>query len=571
MNSAIGKRQVDYAFRQLRVTGWPHALAVAITAYVIWRNAPGLDVILWFVIFLLAHGLRILLLDRWWQAAQTTEEYRRVRWQLVASMAVAGCCWGVVPLLFMHNVSGEMVIFISLVLAGMICATLPALAACLPAYIAFATPIFLALIFHYYSLGLSATAFLSFAFLGAMLAISTTVHRIITGYISLDLENQTLLQEVTRARDDAERANQSKSSFLAAASHDLRQPLQALGFFLECINVRVDPGDPELRTLARQALGSHESLSDLLNALLELSRLESRELNVRRQHFLLRHFLQPIVNEFQSLAQAKGLSLVLSGDDAVVETDPVLLARVVRNLLDNAVKFTADGSIVVRLLPEADGVQLTVTDTGVGIADDDQHKVFTEYFQVDNEARLASRGLGLGLSIVSRICRLLGHALRLNSTPGIGTTVVVSLPRGDASHIQQAVHPQQLDVAGHCVLVVDDDPVILQALAALLRDWGCTALTAPGMDDALACLTGGGQKPDLVLSDYRLDGGVHGIDLIRAVREKTGDDLPALLMSGDTDPALVQSIRQQQFHLLHKPVKPVQLRKVMHQLLTGPS
>lgn len=569
MNSAIDKRQVDYVFRQLRVTGWPHALAVALTAFVLWRHDPSLAVMLWCGFFLLTHVLRILLLDRWWMQARSDAEYRRLRWQLTASMLTAGSCWGVVPVLFMQSASPDMVNFLSLVLAGMICATLPALAACLQAYFAFVLPVFLGLIVHYHGMGLSASAFLIFAFLGAMLAISTTVHRIITGYISLDLENQTLLQEVTRARDDAEHANQSKSNFLAAASHDLRQPLQALGFFLECINFRVGDGDPELHTLARQALGSHESLSELLNALLELSRLESRELNVRRQHFLLRQFLQPIVNEYQSLAQAKGLSLVLSGDDAVVESDPVLLARVARNLLDNAVKFTGDGSIVVRLLPETDGVQLTVTDTGVGIAEADQTKVFTEYFQVDNDARQASRGLGLGLSIVSRICRLLNLPLGLTSSVGIGTTVRVMLPRGDEGQVLRPVSSQQLDLSGHSVLVVDDDPVILQALAALLRDWGCTAWTAVGLEDALAQLGTREDWPDLVLSDYRLDGGVHGIDLIRAVRERTQADLPALLMSGDTDPALVQSIRQQQFHLLHKPVKPVQLRKVMHQLLAG--
>ncbi len=570
MNQApsVINEQIDYVFKQLKVTGWPHAAVVTLTTYAIWQYQHDAWVWLWFVVLQSSHFMRVKVLDPFWARYKAAgRDYFHVRVLLALGMLSTGCLWAAIPTFFMQDPHSETFVFVSITIAGMISATLPALAAYLPAYLAFVLPIFASLASRYYMLDMHAAAFLTLAFLGAMAGISYIINQIITHSITIDFKNQALLQEVTEAKEKAEQANQAKSRFLAAASHDLRQPLQALGLILESIRLRVDGKDATVAPLVRQCIESHDALSALLNALLELSRLESHQLEIHRMSLPIRDLAGSIVAEFQPSAQQKGLHLSSSGDDFIVDTDPVLFGRVLRNLISNAIKFTAVGRVSVHWGLEEDEIVLHVSDTGIGIPASELDRVFDEYHQVSNEARNREEGIGLGLSVVKKMCQLLKIPIRLYSIEGQGSTFTLKLPAGQLISAVTSKESAPSDLTGYRVIIIDDDKALLNAVAGIMSDWNCDSLIADSLDAALQQLQATGVEPDLILSDYRLGGGVTGIDVIKAIRAHCGKEIPAALMSGDTDPALVKRIREQHYYLIHKPVKPTHLRKTMRNLL----
>lgn len=570
MNNApsVINEQIDYVFKQLKITGWPHAAVVTLTAYAIWQYQHNGWIWLWFLALQSSHYMRVKVLDPFWARYKAAgRDYFHVRILLSLGMLSTGCAWAVIPAFFMQDPHSETFVFVSITIAGMISATLPALAAYLPAYLAFVLPIFAALAGRYYSLDMEAAAFLTVAFLGAMGGISYIINQIITHSITIDFKNQALLREVTDAKEKAEQANQAKSRFLAAASHDLRQPLQALGLILESIRLRTQSNDDGVAPLVNQCIESHDALSALLNALLELSRLESHQLDVHKMALPLRDLAGSIVGEFQPAAQQKALQLTLAGDDVIVDTDPVLFGRVLRNLISNAIKFTAAGQISVHWTQQDADILLSVSDTGVGIPAEEIDKVFDEYHQVSNEARNREEGIGLGLSVVKKMCQLLKIPITLESTVGQGSTFTLRLPTGQLSTSVTRQEQAPADLEGYRVIIVDDDKALLSAVAGIMADWKCNCVTAESLQEALEKLASQSFEADLILSDYRLGGGVNGIDVIKAIREQLGKEIPAVLMSGDTDPALVKRIREQHYYLIHKPVKPTHLRKTMRNLL----
>lgn len=568
MTPSVSNEQIDYVFKQLKITGWPHSFVVALTTFAIWQYQPSAAIIAWFLLMQCSHFLRVHLLDpRWEQLKQRHEDYAPVRILLPLGMFFAGAVWALIPIFFMQDSQSETFIFVSITLAGMISATLPALAAYLPAYIAFVIPIFVALAVRYYLIDMHAAALLVVSFLGAMGGISYIINQIITRSITMDFKNKALLQEVTLAKEKAEQANQAKSKFLAAASHDLRQPLQAMGLLLESIRLRLGSGETALRPLVNQCVESHDALSALLNALLELSRLESHELDVRPISIPIRDLVGNIVAEFQPSAQLKDLTLEYAGGDYVVHTDPVLFGRILRNLISNAIKYTEQGGVSITFVRDQQDIVLSVIDTGMGIPADELEKVFDEYHQVANEARNRQEGIGLGLSVVKKMCQILQHPIQLTSELGRGTTFSLRLPIGDQAPVKIAMDQTAPDLEGCRVLIIDDDESLLQAVSTIMEDWKCTSVTANSLDSARSKIRDGAFAPQIILSDYRLGEGVNGIDAIETIRADLNQAIPAVLMSGDTDPALVKSIRDQRYFLIHKPVKAMHLRKTMRNLL----
>lgn len=572
MNSPVTNEQIDYVFKQLKITGWPYVFAVFIATIAIWNYEKSYLIIGWCVCIQASHLCRVVFLDSTWETyKEKTVDYRRVSQFLCCGMLFTGVLWSVIPLLFMNDPHSESFIFISISLAGLVAATLPALAAYLPAYLCFVGPVLITLAYRYYDVGLEASALLTLLFISAVVGISYTINAIITRSITIDFKNVVLLREVTKAKEIAEEANQAKSRFLAAASHDLRQPLQALGLILESMRVRTLSGESsnekDLALLVERGLESHDSMSALFNALLELSRFESHELDVTCIDFSLNEMIESIVNEFQPSARAKHLLLTQRGGEEVTKTDPVLFGRVVRNLLSNAIKFTQEGSVTVGIERKNDNVILSVIDTGVGIPKQEQGKVFDEYHQVSNEARRRHEGIGLGLSVVKKMCELLELPIHLESTLGMGTTFSITLPAGERHQIAPKISGLVQPMNPSRVLVVDDDPMILSAISTLMEDWNCPCIVAECIDEALDILQRSEFSPELILTDYRLGEGVTGIDAIESIRQHMGADIPALIMSGDTDSQLVRDIREKKYYLIQKPVKPLHLQKAMAKLL----
>lgn len=383
-------------------------------------------------------------------------------------------------------------------------------------------------------------------------------------------------EELAQALEKAKQANQAKSKFLAAASHDLRQPLQALRLFSDALQEQAK-GQAFMR-LVRQINQSVDALVEMFDDLLDVSRLDAGIIEPRWQHFNLVPLLDRLYGEFTPLAQQKGLFYRQSFGQScqekstiVVHSDPFLLERMLRNLITNAIRYTDRGGVEVRCENTQEGVMLSVIDSGIGIRPEVLPHIFEEYYQVGNPHRDRRKGLGLGLAIVRRIDALLHAKLRVSSEPGVGTTFTFEVPHGRASEL---VEPFQIShsryhLDGRVVALVEDDPDIREALVDTLQGWGCSVVAAESADTLIRDLDMQGLRPEVLVCDHRLPDGVTAVHLIQRMHELWGHDLPAVVLTGDTASGTLQDIHRTGAVLLHKPVAPIRLRAILHFLLTG--
>lgn len=384
-------------------------------------------------------------------------------------------------------------------------------------------------------------------------------------------ERKLAVAAVDAARQEAERANVAKSRFLAAASHDLRQPLQSLTL-LQALLAQVIEGEDARKLLARfdQTLGA---MSGMLNALLDINQIEAGVITAKPMAFPINELLDRLRDEFTYLAQARHLSLHVLPSSAIVESDPRLLEQMVRNLLANAIKYTRHGKILLGCRRNGDGLRIEVWDCGIGIAEDQLHAIFDEYHQVDNVARERSHGLGLGLSIVQRLAALLGHQVRVRSSPGKGSVFSISLKRstGD-SHIAfvpagDAAEADKTACRGCEIILIEDDPDVLDLLAQLLRAQGHIVKTAPDGNAALTLVSGGAIRPDIILADYNLPNGMNGLQLLAKLRDMLHHPLPGIILTGDISTRSLAQIAREDCVQLSKPVQPHELASVIKRLL----
>ncbi|MHB1214392.1 MAG: ATP-binding response regulator [Thiobacillus sp.] len=368
-------------------------------------------------------------------------------------------------------------------------------------------------------------------------------------------------------KDMAERANQAKSRFFAAASHDLRQPLHALSLFVAALKERNH--QTEAQTLIENIEASTAAMTLLFDALLDLSRLDAGTIEVHPVHFPLQKMLRDLEQQFGAVAAEKQLQLRFRPCDITLYSDPLLIERILVNLIANAIHHTDDGGVLVACRRRGRMVRLSVTDTGRGIAPDQQESVFHEFVQLHNPARDRSKGLGLGLAIVSRLGRLLGHRVNLRSRPGHGSVFSIDVPYGDARLIQTAAAiraPGQIP-ADALVLLVDDETAILRGMAELFDSWNIDLVTARSTAEAEQWLDSLARVPDVIVSDFRLPDDTDGIDVITRLRHKFGRDIPAILVTGDTAPDTILRISQAGLPMLHKPLRPAKLRALLTHLI----
>lgn len=392
----------------------------------------------------------------------------------------------------------------------------------------------------------------------------------------LETGRDELEQRVTEAtlalrekKEEAESATLAKSRFLAAASHDLRQPTHALGMFIARLTQLTH--DDETRHLIGNLDASVHALQDLLDALLDISRLDAGVIQVQRRPVAVAELFRQLQGALGLSAEDKGLRFRVRPTQAWLLTDPSLCYRVLLNLVTNAVRYTASGTVLVACRVARDGayVRLEVRDTGMGIAPEHQAAVFNEFYQVGNVERDRHKGLGLGLNIVQRTVQLLGHELTLRSMPGQGTCFSLRVPLmpADAPVPEPAAlaAPGRDDLAGLSVLVVEDDLLAREGMLALLASWGVNVRAYDGLQSALDAWDPA-NLPDVLVSDYRLPGEFNGMQVIKCLRLRAESELPACLISGDTDVALIQQARDDGLTLLHKPVRPAKLRSLLRRL-----
>ena len=377
-----------------------------------------------------------------------------------------------------------------------------------------------------------------------------------------------LEQKVDERTEELVAANRAKSRFLAAASHDLRQPMHALGLFVAQLN-NIET-TPEGKHLAGRINAAVTALQGLLDALLDVSRLDAGVVTPNMRIVPVNHVLERIENTFAAEATAREIHFRVVHSKLAVHTDPILLERILINLVANALRYTERGGILVGCRRRSDQVRIEVWDTGIGIAPENQQAIFQEFYQVENPERDRKKGLGLGLSIASRLARLLGGRIDVRSISGKGSVFSVQLPRSmEASMPVQEIEPlsgsRKLDDA--LILVVDDDPLVRESIEGMIAQWGCRVISAATGNDAKARIDDMGLAPDAVICDYRLPKGETGIDVIRQLRAQLGKDTPAALITGDTDPELLREAKTHGFMLLHKPLQPARLRMLIDHLL----
>ncbi len=379
--------------------------------------------------------------------------------------------------------------------------------------------------------------------------------------------------ELGRLYQQLEAANLAKSRFLAAASHDLRQPLHALNLFVA--QLRTETEQAERNRVTAQIDAAATAMNDLFNALLDISKLDAGALAPDVRDFPLAQILQRVERTFAPAAREKGLRLRMVPSDAWVRSDLILLERILLNLVSNAIRYTDRGGVTVGCRRRGRRLRIEVWDSGIGIPEDQRENIFGEFYQLAGSGRSRRGGLGLGLAIVDRLCRLLDHRLELTSRPGRGSCFSVSLPLAAAPRqsVEHAIAPKAMadPASGKLIVVIDDDALVLDAMRGWLRSWGCRVVTAESDNSVLASLASEDRRPDLVISDFRLGDGKTGIEIIGRLRNAFSAPIPAFLITGDIAPEHLREARASGFQLLHKPVGPMTLRAILNQLLRGSS
>ena len=409
-----------------------------------------------------------------------------------------------------------------------------------------------------------------FSWFHAAVTLEETIHQRTEQYEQLNLRLKRELtsrrgieRALKQAKELADRANATKTRFLAAASHDLRQPLSSALLFLESIDEAAVTGlNRDYLNKSRVALAS---LSNLLGTLLDVARLDSGDIEPQYADFPIAALLDRIKPEFEGVARSAGIGLTFVATSAWVRSDLHLLETVLRNLISNAIRYTPSGRIVVGCRRRRHGLLIAVHDTGIGIESEHLEAVFTAYYQVPTDGRARTTGIGLGLSIVDRIAQLLSLSRELRSTPGRGSMFAVQVPYGRSTKRGRAAGAPRRGRT-LVIAVIDDDAGLRQALAATLSKWGHRAIAAATATDAVVQCIGADLTPDLVISDRHLAGGVMGDAAIEEVRREFDRVAPAIVMTSDPDPALHAAMRARGLVLASKPLNLAKLKAIVEQV-----
>jgi signal transduction histidine kinase len=374
-------------------------------------------------------------------------------------------------------------------------------------------------------------------------------------------------QELRHKKEEAEKANFDKSRFLAAASHDLRQPMHALGLFVGELHSRLDT--PEQHKIANKVEESVEAMSSLLDSLLDISKLDAGVVVPQIQGVDIDAMVRRLVQDFIPVAQRKNITLHVRSMEDMVLSDPVLLERILLNLVGNAIRYTPqNGSVLLACRRRGDDLRIEVRDNGIGIPAEEQQNVFREFVQLANSARDRSKGIGLGLAIVDRLAKLLHHSLQLRSKPNGGSTFSVTVPRvfgvedllAEPGFVPVAAMTRNDRLDNLRVLVVDDDMLVRTSTAGILESWGCDVSVGENLEEVWKDYSE--SHFDLVICDYRLPDG-NGLQLADRIQVHCAVPPAFILVSGDTSPEILKAVNDRGHHLLHKPVRPAKLRSLM--------
>ena len=560
-----------------------NAVGLALLGAIFWQLAPRTDLLGWLGVggllwlLRLAHYLRFRL--RRGAAPELLRSWRR-SWELL--VLAQGSMWGVAVWLFWGLGTPYHLVALVFIVYSYCLGSVQMLATQQRVFVAFLTLVLAPTIARIASdssqpWNLQLAVILTLLFFITLLMARTYGHALgqairlkaRTDELAARLRAEMAVTE--QARREAEAANRAKTQFFAAASHDLRQPLHAMGLFAEALRQRSH--DPEVSALVNSINESVDALEGLFGELLDITRIDSGGVDVRPAAVPLRELFARLRLHFEPVAFEKGLMLSFRGAQHVVHTDPLLLERILRNLVSNAIRYTEDGGVLLSCRRRGERLLLQVWDSGIGIPPESLPRIWEEFFQAQGNRPLEAhhrKGLGLGLAIVKRLAGLLGATIDVRSRVGHGTVFSLELAPGRE---QRALEPGSsgpraapgLTLHGRLVLVVEDEPAVRDGLTVLLQAWGAQVVAYDGVESLQAALaTGGHARPDLLLVDYRLPQGRTGIHALQVLRAHwPGQRLPAIVITGSSLGGHEDEAVTYDYHLLLKPVLPGKLRAMI--------
>jgi two-component system, sensor histidine kinase len=579
LNAALEKRiageQIAALFAAVNVSvSGGFAAACVLTGALYHLGAADLLTSLTWTSYIAACAASHMLLCWAYRRSQTAGD----RWQawghwFTGISLAEGLGWGWASICLTSPGHSDVKHLVFLMVGGLCAATIPGFSPYLPAFFAIFVPAAsgaLAGSIMSSDPVQQAAFLLMVVFVCAMGPLGIRANQSFKQLVGLRIKTEYLAEDLREQKEIAERANLAKSTFLAAASHDLRQPVHALTLFVGAL--RDVPMPPEGQHLLEQIETSTNAMDGLFAALLDISRLDAGIVEVHRCAFAIEPLLERICRDHAAEANEKGLSLVRQSSRAIVDSDPVLVERILRNLVSNAVRYTNKGRILIGCRPKGAFLSVQVWDTGVGIPPDQLDRIFQEYYQVGNVERDRTKGLGLGLAIVRRLTDLLDCQLTLRSQLGRGSCFAVALP---VARVAPEANTIELDrtsgaFAHGFIVVIDDELAIREAMSSLLGRWGHDVVVAASGDEATRRLSARPARPDLIICDYRLRGGENGIAVIERLRADYNERIPAMLITGDTAPDRLAEAKASGLLLLHKPVSNTKLRAAIIHLIADP-
>ncbi|MEX0738392.1 MAG: hybrid sensor histidine kinase/response regulator [Pseudohongiella sp.] len=564
MDKQIQKRELAEQIRLLLKQVIPAQFGSAgislVSGIAFWNSIPTNLIIGWVSAIWLLVIIRITITRHFLKCPRNDDEV--LRWRPVAIMGAfaSGGLYGAGAFVFMPYCDPFQLVFLTVLVAGSIASGLASQTPFPPAFTAFSIAVLVP-----YGAGMlmrpeSALVWVSaltFVYLLTQLAHGRYLASMVSESIRLRYENAELIEELRGQTYRAEQATLSKSKFLAAASHDLRQPVHALGMFVEAQqDLELSDSAEHLR---QRMAASVQALARLTDSLLDVSRIEAGTLESRPEAIALAPLFQQLAAELTPLASQKGINLRMSAGQYWVNTDQQFLERILRNLVENAIKFTDTGAVIVVCRRREAQLAIVIMDSGRGIRDEEKNRIFHEFYQ-GRQKQEAFSGLGLGLSIVKGLADNLNHRIEMDSEPGTGSVFRVILPRSTSPKTNDRIPSKsQPSVAELGIIVIDDDPIILESIEAVLTLWQCKVATYRSLRSCLED-TNRDWQPDLLLVDYRLEGQQTGDKVVAALRNHFKRSVKAFIITGETAAEPLRQISEANLPVLRKPVQPARLR-----------
>jgi signal transduction histidine kinase len=581
-DQASAERVADiYAY--LPTTTVAMVVGVAVTVTQFWHLVPRPGMVAWLVVLGILGVVRAFM-SHGFKHRRSNEREALLRWYQAwrATTLCAGALWGVAAWFFYGYGGATEKLILILTIYSFCMAGMQILSPQHNTFYEFCalclTPLIVRIALPGDSNGLMLAAYLLVIF-GITVMLARLYRKNNEGLMQIKVRADQLLIQLRAekaaadaARQEAEVANRAKTQFFAAASHDLRQPLHAMGLFAEALRQRSH--DEEVSHLVASINGSVDALEGLFSELLDITKIDTGGVDVTPEHFNVGEIFRKLRLHFEPVAFEKGLSLRFRGVSHNIYADPMLVERILRNLVSNAIRYTNDGSVLVSCRRRDGRMLLQVWDTGVGIREREQERIFEEFYQVPYSETLSPqqrKGLGLGLAIVKRLAGLIDAPLTLRSESGRGTVFSLQLPPGKAPRARgpsdvAGKAPLGLTLDRKFIVVVEDEPAVRGGLEVLLKGWGAQVISfetvaasrawAQAVDPAL-------QRPDLLIVDYRLEQGHTGVEAIQVLRDRFGAEVPAIMVTGSTMTGHEAEAQAHNFHLLVKPVVPNKLRAMI--------